>query len=372
MTDRPISAKLLHWTRAVLPEALHAGGLGAHLGQHHEHVIPSSSVQLSVVAGDASSRRYFRVQLDNASYIVVEAPPATENNEAFVAVQEILHVAGVKVPQIHALDYKCGYLLLEDLGDRTLLPELNDSTVDVYYAAAVAVLGKIASVDVTSQLLAPYDSALLNEELGRFPTWFVEALLGYSLAEEETQLIQRLNAALVGSALEQPRVLVHRDFHSRNLMLAPSTELAVIDFQDALVGPVSYDLVSLLRDCYIRWPEERVRGWALAYLVQLQEKGRLLDVDDSQFLRWFDWMGLQRHIKVLGIFARLYLRDGKPGYLDDLPRVIAYVENILQKYAGEQPVFAEFQAWFRERLSPLIARQNWANMPREHRECPRA
>ena len=369
MTDRPIPTELLHWTRAALAEALRAGGLDAHSGEHHEHAILNSSVQLRVIAGDASSRRYFRVQWDGASYIVVEAPPATENNEAFVMVREILHVAGVKVPRVYALDYKCGYLLLEDLGDRTLLPELNDSTVDAYYTAALAVLGEIASVDVTRQLLAPYDSALLSEELEHFPAWFVEALLGYSLADEERQLIQRFNTALVDSALEQPRVLVHRDFHSRNLMLQPSNELAVIDFQDAVVGPVSYDLVSLLRDCYIRWPEERVQSWALAYLSQLQEKGRLLNVDDSQFLRWFDWMGLQRHIKVLGIFARLYLRDGKPGYLDDLPRVIAYVEDILQKYAGEQPVFAEFQAWFQERLSPLIARQNWANM---RRECPRA
>jgi len=164
---------------------------------------------------------------------------------------------------------------------------------------------------------------------------------------------------LIESALQQPQVLVHRDFHSRNLMVLGSGELAVIDFQDAVVGPITYDLVSLLRDCYIRWPAARVEHWALERHTLLQRRGQLHDVSGAEFLRWFDWLGLQRHIKVLGTFARLSLRDGKPGYLADLPLVVAYVEQTVQKYAEQEVVFAEFQQWFQQQLVPLIARQSW-------------
>ena len=351
MTVRPIPADLLPWAMAELPEMSRAEG------------------SLTLVAGDASNRRYFRLQLPNTSYVVAEAPPATEKNEAFVAVRSIFAAAGVRVPLIHAVDYKRGYLLLEDLGDCSLLPELCSATVDAYYLQAFDLLGKMTAIDIGSWSGGAYDNALLSEELGRFPIWFVEALLAYALNDEERQLIQRFDTALIDSALAQPRVLVHRDFHSRNLMLLPAGELAVIDFQDAVVGPVSYDLVSLLRDCYIRWPADRVQQWALQYFADLQKKGMLPNIDESQFLRWFDWMGLQRHIKVLGTFARLYLRDDKPGYLADLPLVIAYVEEILQKYAGVEPVFAEFLQWFQLRLSPLIAQQAWAQSNLDDEEC---
>jgi len=313
-----------------------------------------------MVAGDASNRRYFRLAGADSSYIVAEAPPTTEKNEAFVAVRNILAQAGVKVPEILAVDFQRGYLLLEDMGDRTLLPELNGSSVDGFYRQALALLGKIAAIDVGNLELAAYDQALLSEELGRFPTWFVEALLGCPLGDAEREVIQRLDSCLLNSALEQPRVLVHRDFHSRNLMLPGTGELAVIDFQDAVVGPVTYDLVSLLRDCYIQWPADQVRQWALDYRLGLMDSGRLADIDEVRFLRWFDWMGLQRHIKVLGTFARLSLRDGKPGYLDDLPLVIHYVKEMLDKYADEEPAFAEFRTWFRQRLQPLIAQQSWS------------
>ena len=352
MTVRPIPTDLLPWAMAALPETASAEGS------------TSAEGSLTVVAGDASNRRYFRLNLGDASFIVAEAPPATEKNEAFVAVRNILGSAGVKVPQIHAVDYERGYLLLEDLGDRSLLPELCSASVNTYYQQGFELLGKMTEIDINSWSAGAYDHALLSEELGRFPTWFAEALLGYTLDDEDRQLIQRFKTALIESALAQPRVLVHRDFHSRNLMLLPSGELAVIDFQDAVVGPVSYDLVSLLRDCYIRWPADRVQKWALNYFAELQGKGMLANIDESQFLRWFDWMGLQRHIKVLGTFARLYLRDDKPGYLADLPLVIAYVEEVLQKYAGVEPLFTEFHQWFQTRLSPLIAQQAWAkNIP---------
>lgn len=344
MTSRPIPTDLLPWAQASLP-----GG-------------PLAQDELCIVAGDASNRRYFRLQRGNRSYIVAEAPPATEKNEAFVAVRDILARAEVKVPEIISVDYERGYLLLEDLGDRTLLPELTSDTVDAWYAQAFVTLEKMAAIDISALNMGAYDQVLLGEELSRFPAWFVEKLLGYHLSKEERELLGRMDECLLSCALEQPQVLVHRDFHSRNLMVQSAGELAVIDFQDAVVGPVSYDLVSLLRDCYIRWPAEKVQQWALCYYQSLRHQGKLLDVEKSQFLRWFDWMGLQRHIKVLGTFARLSLRDGKAGYLEDLPLVIAYVEEILAKYEDE-PVFGEFRVWFTSTLSPLIASHSWSAKP---------
>ncbi len=345
MAQRPVPLDLLPWAMASL--------------------LSSSARELScdnfsMVAGDASNRRYFRLETSGGNYIVAEAPPATEKNEAFVVVGQLLATAGITVPAVLDIDYARGYLLLQDLGDQTLLPELNADTVDGYYGQAFELLEKLAAVDVSSLNLPEYDVALLTEELERFPVWFAQALLGLSLNDEEQGLLQKFNRLLLDSALEQPRVVVHRDFHSRNMMLLSSGEMALIDFQDAVVGPITYDLVSLLRDCYVRWPCEQVQGWVLAYRQQLCSRGQWVGDDESQFVRWFDWMGLQRHMKVLGTFARLHLRDGKPGYLHDLPLVIAYVEEILGKYAQQQPVFAEFKAWFERRVSPLVARQPWS------------
>ncbi len=329
MPPRPPPADLLPWALAVLGLADPGGGRA-----------------LTVVAGDASSRRYFRLEAPGESYILVHAPPATENNTAFLAARGLLEEAGVRVPALHAVDLERGYLVLEDLGDRLLLPELDAATADTHYRHAFALLQRLSRVAPPGSVLPAYDEGLLREELGRCPTWYVERLLGQALPPSARELFDRLSARLVESALGQSRVVVHRDFHSRNLMLQPDGGLAVIDFQDAVIGPFTYDLVSLLRDCYIRWPVARVRGWALAYRDLQVRAGRLKPVADAEFLRWFDWMGLQRHIKVLGTFARLYLRDGKPGYLDDLPLVIEYVREVLVAYAGEEAVFADFLAWF--------------------------
>jgi aminoglycoside/choline kinase family phosphotransferase len=218
----------------------------------------------------------------------------------------------------------------------------------------------MAAVKTSAAGLDPYDRSLLGEELGRFQQWFVQGLLGYNPNPSEQVLLERVFERLISSALEQPLVLVHRDFHSRNLMLAGAEGLAVIDFQDAVAGPVTYDLVSLLRDCYIQWPVERVQAWAHSYRDRLCSQGLLAVTDEALFLRWFDWMGLQRHIKVLGTFSRLYLRDGKSAYLDDLPLVIQYVLQIADQYAEEEPIFADFSAWFSECLSPLIMTQDWS------------
>jgi aminoglycoside/choline kinase family phosphotransferase len=346
VSSRPIPVDLLPWALSAL-------------GVSNNGQEPA----LTVVAGDASNRRYFRFLLSAQSYVLAEAPPATEKNEAFLAVRELLDGAGVRVPALYAADLERGYLLLEDLGDRVLLPELKADSVDGYYHGACGVLRQMAALDTGRLALSPYDSALLGEELSRFPGWFVENLQGYSLDNSEHAQLDKLFNLLIDTALEQPRVLVHRDFHSRNLMLQADGQLAVIDFQDAVVGPVTYDLVSLFRDCYIRWPAGQVTDWALSQRDALHAEGLLPEVGDAAFLRWFDWMGLQRHIKVLGTFARLYLRDGKPGYLEDLPLVITYVLEILDKYRSDEPVFGECLDWFEHKLSPLIAQQGWGEKP---------
>ena len=344
MSPRPPPEALLPWALSVLGAS---GGC-------------SSLPPLDAVAGDASSRRYFRFRCAGESYVVVEAPPATEKNEAFLAVRTLLADAGVTVPALLGVDLGRGFLLLEDLGDRLLLPVLGSSSADRYYSRAFEVLGSIAAVAPDCTGLSEYDRALLTEELSRFEEWFVRGLLDYSPGEAEQTLLTAVFERLLSSALEQPTVLVHRDFHSRNLMLLDDDSLAVIDFQDAVVGPITYDLVSLLRDCYIQWPVDQVEAWALTYRDQFLALDKLSDMDDALFLRWFDWMGLQRHIKVLGTFARLYLRDGKSAYLDDLPLVIHYVQEIAHKYATEEPLFAEFSSWFSCRLAPLIAQQDWS------------
>ncbi len=334
----------------LLPWALAA--LGAAPEQHR--------VSLDPVAGDASNRRYFRMFVDGLSYILAVAPPATEKNAEFLAVREMLERAGVTVPGLHGADLERGYLLLGDLGQRLLLAQLNEDSVDACYQSAFAVLRRLARAEPGDPAWPAYDSELLGEELGRFPTWFVGALLAYDMSPGEAAIWQAFSGVMVDSALEQPRVLVHRDFHSRNLMPQPAGSLGVIDFQDAVMGPITYDLVSLLRDCYIRWPESKVERWATRYHGELCREGLLEDVRLEQFLRWFDLMGLQRHIKVLGTFARLYLRDDKEAYLEDLPLVIAYVEDMLDKYRTEEPAIETFASWFREALAPLIAGQPWS------------
>lgn len=319
---------------------------------------------LAAVAGDASARRYFRFRCEARSYVVAEAPPATEKNTEFADIARLLRDAGINAPRVYAVDAARGFLLLEDLGDQLLLPLLDPHSVDDWYREAFDILLGFARIGLEQPRAVParYDRELLGEELGRFPEWFVAGLLGIELTGDDRPVLAALDSLLIDSALAQPRVLVHRDFHSRNLMVAGGG-LAVIDFQDAVMGPVTYDLVSVLRDCYVRWPADQVRTWALEYRARALADGLLAPVDEREFLRWFDLMGLQRHIKVLGTFARLHLRDGKDAYLDDLPLVLCYIEEALAAYRGAEPVIARFGDWFAERLAPAIARQPWSARP---------
>lgn len=326
--------KLLDWCRSVTGQADNPG------------------LRLETVSGDASFRSYYRLLGGPTTLIAVNAPPETEKNHEFVQIAGLLGAAGVQAPEVLASDFDQGFLLLSDLGNQLLLPLLNVDTVDGYYASAMATLHQIrqAATATADWQLPAYSAQLLRNEMALFPQWFLHGLLGIDPDAGERALIERTFDALIASAEAQPQVFVHRDFHARNLMVLDDGALGVIDFQDAVVGPLTYDLVSLLRDCYVAWAPQRVQGWALCYRDEA-----VPDVDRDTFLKWFDWMGLQRHIKVLGIFARLFLRDGKPGYLPDLPLVMHYTRSI----AGKYPALEEFVAWFEDRVQPLAETQPW-------------
>lgn len=312
--------------------------------------------EFSVVSGDASFRRYYRLSLEgDQHFIAVHAPPDKENNEAFISVQQLMAAQELPVPALLGWDLNRGFLLQEDFGDRLLRPALVDvKAADHYYRRAFSSLAAMQGIAVDGGELPDYDEHRLLEEMSLFPQWFVQGLLGYSLSDDEYTMLARLFSALSQRAQAQPQGFVHRDFHSRNIMLLPDGQLGLIDFQDALRGPLTYDLVSLLRDCYVAWPEEQVRNWALAFRGELAAAGVAVP-EEAEYIKDFDWMGLQRHIKVLGIFARLHLRDGKASYLGDLPLVIAYTLSVARQYEE----CAEFVRWFETRLQPLAAKQDW-------------
>lgn len=297
-------------------------------------------------SSDASFRRYFRVTHAGGSHVVMDAPPEKENIRPFISNAQLLQDARIHVPTIYRQNLRQGFLLLEDLGDQPLLDVLQADNADSLYQTALDTLFRLQRDLPTAACPWPnYDEALLTRELGIFYEWFLEQRLGLVLP---VSIRQTLNDFLIESALEQPQVAVHRDYHSRNLMVLPEGELGVIDFQDAVIGPISYDIVSLLRDCYISWPEQRVLGWLERYHQRLFAAG-MLDCEWAQFKRWFDLMGLQRHLKAVGIFSRLQLRDDKPGYLADIPRTLAYISQVCCLY----PELAEFQAFLQQQVLPI-------------------
>ena len=285
-----------------------------------------------MVSGDASFRRYFRFAHQQQSIIAVDAPPAHENNPGFVQIGRLLKDNGIHVPDFFATDFEQGFLLLSDFGDQLLLPLLDAKTVDGFYGQAMATLLNIQQVPMTSlKTLPDYSAEKLDVELNLCNQWFLERHLQLSLSAKEQETLTEVYRQLIQSAAAQPQVLVHRDFHSRNLMVCHSGKLGVLDFQDAVVGPISYDLVSLLKDCYICWPEDKVTGWVRRY-HQLATERSLITVEFDEFFRQFEWMGMQRHIKVLGIFARLNYRDQKSGYLKDLPLTFDYLLSASARY----------------------------------------
>ncbi len=290
-------------------------------------------------SADASFRRYFRLRCSLpgvASRIVMDAPPPQEDVRPFVAVARLLRQAGLNAPEVLAADVPQGFLLLSDLGRTTYLAALNDDNADALFADALDAL-------VTWQLatrpavLPPYDDALLRRELALFPDWYVARHLGHALTAQQSADLQRTFDRIVASNLAQPVVYVHRDYMPRNLMVA-SPNPGILDFQDAVAGPISYDVASLFRDAFVSWDEARVLDWAIRYW-QRARAARLPVADDfGAFWRDFEWMGLQRHLKVLGIFARINYRDGKPHYLADTPRFIAYVRAVTRRYDELRPL----------------------------------
>ncbi len=315
------------------------------------------NAELSPLSGDAGFRQYYRVNSQPA-LLAVMAPKTdgvSESADHFAALSHTLRHQGIPTPLIIAVDSARNYLLIECFNGCDLHDELSSDTADILYAEALIVLLRLQEVPRSTVDVADYDAPLLRQEMALFPQWFVGELLRYELSSDETEILEKTFDFLINEALSQPQVLVHRDYHSRNLIYREGEAPGVIDFQDAVWGPMTYDLVSLLRDCYIRWSPEQVSQWAVSYGNMAYELGLLPTTSTEQFLQWFDTMGLQRHIKVLGIFARLSLRDNKHRYLDDLPLVIRYTLEVAQTYPETQT----FAIWFEQTLLPVIKTQSW-------------
>ena len=303
---------------------------------------------LEPASADASFRRYFRAFVNGKSLVVMDAPPPQEDVRPYLKVSKLLEDIGVHVPHVHEVDNERGLLLLEDLGSTHYLSRLNaGDDPQPLYGDALNALAQIQSRGRdAARELAPYDREPLARELALMPEWFCARHLGLTLSKAELEIVATTFEFLIRAALEQPQVFVHRDYHSRNLMIVGDRNPGIIDFQDALHGPIGYDLVSLLKDCYISWPRDRVVRWVRDYRAVLVARGMNAGADERQFLRWFDLIGVQRHIKVLGIFARLWYRDGKPGYLRDLPLTLQYVRDTCASY----PELAAFSGFLEQRV----------------------
>ena len=291
-------------------------------------------------SADASFRRYFRLHSQNALYptlIVMDAPPQSEPVEPFIAIAELLQQAGLHVPHVLEKNTSDGFLLLSDLGSTTYLAALSNSNADSLYSDAIDAL---AAMQLASQpgVLPEYSEALLQRELDLLPEWYLKRHLKFELTADEDKYLRSAFALILNNNHAQPKVYVHRDFHSRNLMCTELHNPGILDFQDAVYGPITYDAASLWRDAYIEWPEERVIDWVARYWELGRKKGLPMHADFGEFYRDFEWMGLQRHIKVLGIFARLYHRDGKDGYLKDIPLVLKYALATANRYIELKPL----------------------------------
>jgi N-acetylmuramate 1-kinase len=298
----------------------------------------SSDFQVTTASADASFRRYFRVSRGADTWIAMDAPPAKEDMEPYIRIAAMLVDVGVNAPRVLERNTEEGFLLNSDLGSRTYLMEIAErGDADRLYTDAIDALVRIQSRGgAHAARLPPYDDALLRREMALFPEWFCGRHLGLSPSGDDAVALAAVFDVLSATALQQPRVFVHRDYHSRNLMVgdgaAHGANPGILDFQDAVSGPVTYDLVSLLRDCYVAWPTERVRAWAVQFRAAAHSAGVDVGASEDEFLRWFDLMGVQRHLKAIGIFARLWHRDGKPGYLDDIPRTLNYVSSVSHHY----------------------------------------
>lgn len=296
-----------------------------------------ASYPLQAAGSDASFRRYFRWTDGTTSLVLMDAPPPGEDCRPFVKMARLLAAAGLNVPAILAEDVEQGFLVLSDLGRQTWLEVLNEQNADALFDRALDTLVRLQGIEVSAAGLPAYDEALLRRELQLFPDWYLARELGVQLDTQQQADWEQSCELLVQAALAQSRVLVHRDFMPRNLMLS-EPDPGVLDFQDAVLGPVSYDVISLFKDAFISWPEQRVQGWIADYLGKARTAGIAVPADDAVFMRDCDWMGLQRHLKVAGIFARICHRDGKPAYLRDVPRFLGYIEQVVDRYEELTPL----------------------------------
>ncbi|MDD0967109.1 MULTISPECIES: aminoglycoside phosphotransferase family protein [Pseudomonas] len=293
---------------------------------------------LTAASSDASFRRYFRWEGAGRSFVVMDAPPPQENCKPFVDIAFLLAKSGINVPKIYAEDLERGFLLLNDLGNKTYLDVIDSENADALFSDALQALLAFQQLPMVAPLPS-YDVALLRRELELFPEWYVKRELGVEFDATQQQQWQKVSELLIDSALAQPKVLVHRDYMPRNLMLSEPNP-GVLDFQDAVYGPVTYDVTCLFKDAFLSWPEERVRGWLESYWQQASALNIPVQPDFEEFLRASDLMGVQRHLKVIGIFARICHRDGKPRYLGDVPRFFSYIEAVIAR----RPELADLQA----------------------------
>ncbi len=313
----------------------------SHLHQWLETDLGLTNYSIAPASADASFRRYFRISWDDQTRVVMDAPPDKEDTQPFVGIAGQFKKLGLNVPVVMAQDTENGFLLLSDLGHEDYLSVLNEKTVAPLYSAALVALIKLQACPIPADYpFPPYDRTLLMNEMGLFRDWYLGRHLGMTLSPDEQAMLSDLFSILADSALAQPQVVVHRDYHSRNLMVSDSHP-GILDFQDAVVGPITYDLVSLLRDCYIAWPRRQVELWVTQFYEQLRAKERIHDIGIESFMSWFDLMGVQRHLKATGIFARLNYRDGKEGYLKDIPRTMGYVKEVASRYPQLEP-FRQF------------------------------
>ncbi len=320
--------------------------LRAWLAQLKEHKV----LKLIPLANDASFRHYFRVETDRGNLVAMDAPPPLEDCYPFVAIANAWRSYAINVPEILAQNLEMGFLLLTDFGDELLLNSLSPDNAEQLYAKAIQELLLIQQVKQHAPYSFPnYDTAYLMQELLFFTEWFLQKHLFLELTNKEQATLAKTYELLVNSAVSQPQVCVHRDYHSRNLMLQQQ-KIGVIDFQDAMWGPISYDLVSLLRDCYIAWPADKVEKWLQDYYYLACEKKFLTNVSLEQFKQWFDWMGMQRHLKAIFIFARKLHRDNNANYLTYIPRCLNYVTTVCQQY----PEFSDFHTFIVERVLPNL------------------
>jgi len=312
----------------------------------------NESITLLSLTGDAGFRIYYRFNVNQQSFIAVDAPPEKSNNDAFVKVQNALNAQEIVVPQIIATDKKLGFFCLSDFGDVLFADTVNLDNMIEQYCKVIDLLPAISSINIDKKEPLPvYDRAFINLELDIFQEWLLDKHLRIKLNNIEEEQLSRCFELLINSALSQPQITMHRDYHSRNIMVLADNQLGIIDFQDAVQGPITYDAVSLLRDCYIRWPQEKVEVLFAYFCQKMTTHYSLTSIDESQWRRWFDLMGLQRHIKAAGIFARLFHRDSKSNYLKDIPLTLNYIIDVSSSY----PELVFLHKLVKERVLPALA-----------------